>query len=130
MEVGIIGEQLQTERMQNGHRKLIRDLKVQIGDATLVIPKGTETDFSSIPHPVRMFLRWSRVDVAGVVHDWLYHCGEISRSEADTIWRLVALSGNHHANFLQAWGGWVLLRAFGWYAWQQCRAEDHKLKSC
>lgn len=66
---------LQTERLPGGNRKLLRRLVVQLDDDTiLTVPKGFETDFSSIPRFARSFIDWSRVDIAGVVHDFLYWC--------------------------------------------------------
>ena len=63
------------------------------------------------------------MDIAGVVHDYLYRTGELSRSDADKIWRLVALKGTHHANRLQAWVCWAGLRIFGIFAWKK-RARE------
>ena len=110
---------LQTERLPNGNRMLIRDLEVGLGDGTEIkVPSGFETDFSSIPRCARSFIRWSRVDVAGVVHDFLYWCPrkDISRKRSDAIWREVAGAGEHHANWLQQWLGWTGLRLGGWRA--------------
>jgi hypothetical protein len=114
---------LQTERLPSGKRRLIRDLIVEVEGKPFTIPKDTRTDFSSIPAIGRMFVRWSKVDIAGVVHDWLYENGEPNgdRREADRIWRLVAVSGQHHANAFQAWGCWFFLRLFGGFAWNRHR---------
>jgi hypothetical protein len=115
----LISGRLQTERLENGRRSLLRALVVEVDGVRIEVPPGTDTDFSSIPWIARMLVKWSRVDIAGVVHDWLYRTGDLSRARADTIWRLVALAGEHHANWLQAWLGWLGLRAGGWWAW--CR---------
>ena len=57
---------LQTERLSNGNRMLIRDLVVRLDDDTeITVPKGFVTDFSSVPGLARGFLHWSRVDIAG-----------------------------------------------------------------
>jgi len=117
-------EPLQTERLANGRRRLLRDLIVEVQGERYTVPAGTETDFSTIPWFGRAFVHWSKVDVAGVVHDWLYQSGYISRRRADTVWRLVALAGVHHANQFQAWAGWAALRIGGWYAWDQYRRDD------
>lgn len=145
---------LQTERLSNGNRKLLRELNVKVCDKIITIPKGYETDYSSIPWFGRMFVRWSKVDIAGVVHDWLYETGSISkmdysddfdspekllnklavktayprelisRKNADDIWLNVAQAGDHHANKFQAWGCWFFLRLGGWYIWNECRQKE------
>lgn len=121
----LISGPLQTERMHDGRRRLLRDLVVQVAGEPepirIRIPRGFETDYSSIPWLARLLFHWSRVDVAGVVHDWLYFTGEMSRTRADMIWRLVAVAGDHHANAVQGWAGWLGLRLGGWFAWDQHR---------
>lgn len=117
----LVSGPLRTERMGNGRRRLLRDLTVEVAGDQITVPFGTETDFSSIPWFGRMLVRWSKVDVAGVVHDWLYQTGVTSRSHADDIWRLVAIAGEHRANAFQAWTAWLGLRLGGWYAWLQHR---------
>ena len=112
---------LQTERLSNGNRMLIRDLVVRLDDDTeITVPKGFVTDFSSVPGLARGFLHWSRVDIAGVVHDFLYWCPQkgISRQRADAIWREMAGAGEHHANWLQQWLG-VVGGASGWLVGSQ-----------
>lgn len=115
---------LRTERLGNGNRKLIRTLVVGLDDCTeITVPDGFETDFSSIPRLARCFLHWSRVDIAGVVHDFLYWCPQpgISRKRADAMWREMAAAGGHHANWLQRWVGWAGLRMCGWRAHKKAR---------
>ena len=115
---------LQTERLPSGRRRLLRDLVVRVDDEPITVPLDTITDFSSIPWIARMLVRWSRVDIAGVVHDWLYQEGVESRKRADEIWRIVAMAGSHRANAFQAWTGWLGLRLFGWWAWASHRGRD------
>ena len=116
---------LRTERLGNGNRKLIRALQVKLDSGTTIgIPEGFETDFSSIPFLARPFLHWSRVDIAGVVHDFLYWCPQpnIDRKRADAIWREMAGAGQRRANWLQRWLGWVGLRLCGRKAHNRARA--------
>lgn len=122
----LISGPLQTERLPDGSRQLIRDLVLDIEGESFTVPNGTTTDFSSIPWFGRVLVRWSKVDIAGVVHDWLYQEGSVSRSRADDIWRLVAIAGDHRANFLQAWIAWFFLRLGGWYAWYRHRQSEQK----
>ena len=103
----LVSGSLQTERMDNGRRRLLRDLVVEVAEERITIPTGTVTDFSTIPWFGRALVRWSKVDIAGVVHDWLYQTGATTRTRADAIWRLVAVAGEHRANAFQAWIGWI-----------------------
>ena len=117
----IISDLLRTERQNDGTRVLLRDLKMSVESDVISIPEGTVTDFSTIPWYGRILVRWSRVDIAGVVHDFLYHEQIYSRAKADRIWRLCAISGEHSANWIQGWIGWLALRVGGWVAWNACR---------
>lgn len=117
----LVSEPLQTERQPNGRRLLLRKLEVDVDGEVIPIPKHTVTDYSSIPWFGRIVVRWSKVDIAGVVHDHLYCTQTMSRARADRIWRLVAVAGEHHANALQAWICWAALRLGGWIAWNQHR---------
>ena len=107
---------LQTERQSDGSRKLLRELTVNVHDKTITVPENFITDFSSIPWFGRFLVRWSKVDIAGVVHDRLYATAELTRCESDTIWRKTAIAGECHANIFQAWIGWFFLRIGGWLA--------------
>ena len=120
----LIGGLLQTERMPDGRRRLLSVLVVEVDKDKITVPTGTVTDFSSIPWFGRILVRWSKVDIAGVVHDWLYLAGTTSRARADGIWRLVAIAGEHHAGELQAWLGWVAIRVGGGCAWSRHRRQD------
>ena len=88
------------------------------------VPGDTLTDFSSIPWFGRVLVRFSKVDIAGVVHDWLYQTAITSRKRADRIWRLCAIAGEHHANAFQGWVGWFALRVGGWLSWRAHRKRD------
>ena len=115
---------LQTERLSSGNRKLIRDLVVKLdGGPKITVPKGFETDFSSIPWFARWFIDWAKVDIAGVVHDFLYWCpkhaqklGITTRMRADDVWWELAGAGAYCANRLQRGAGWCALRLCGWRA--------------
>jgi hypothetical protein len=119
---------LETRRLSDGTRELLKGLTVHMSEAVAItVPKGFTTDFSSIPWIFRFIVRWSKVDIAGVVHDWLYYTGEKGQAEADRIWRVIALAGKHRANGLQAWLCWIGLRLGGWWAWcQHRRARERR----
>ena len=133
---------LRLERCSSGRRKLLQDFTVTIGEGEGAIPvlvkKGFETDYSSIPFVFQWAMRWWKVDVAGVVHDWLYanakdlkQCGKMTLGEADRIWWDIALSGERHAhaNYWQAAVGWLGIKVGGWVTWNRYKrnAPDHLL---
>ncbi len=122
--VRLVSGNLQTERQKDGRRRLLRDLVVEVEGLLITVPAGTSTDFSTIPWFGRVLVRWSKVDIAGVVHDRLYQTAFTPRARADKIWRLVAVAGDHHANAFQAWVGWLALRLCGWKAWNRHRSQD------
>ena len=123
----LVSDPMQTERLHDGRRRLLRDLVVEVDGKKITVVKGTVTDFSTIPWPGRFLVHWSKVDIAGVVHDWLYQTGSKTRSEADKTWRAVAMAGEHHANTVQAWIGWMALRIGGWWAWIRYRNRDRSI---
>ena len=110
---------LQVERVARRFgRKLTRPLVVK--DLTgnyknrITVPMGFPTDYSSIPAPCRPIVHWSKVDVAGVVHDHLYKAQRMSRRDDDYMWWLLARSGSWRADLIQASLCWLALRGFGW----------------
>ena len=117
----LVSDPLQTERRKDRRRRLLRDLVVDVDGLQITIPVGNVTDFSSIPWYGRILVRWSKVDIAGVVHDRLYQTAFTSMARTDKIWRLVAVAGDHHANAFQAWVGWLALRVGGCSAWRRHR---------
>lgn len=114
---------LSTTRLYDGQRQLNRDYHIEVDGTRYTVKKGFKTDFSSYPWYARVIVRFDKVDVAGVVHDWLYCTGEVNRAQADKIWRQVAMAGQNHANALQAWLSWLGLRIGGWVSWQNYRRE-------
>ena len=108
---------LQVERLSDGRRKLLRRLDVVVNGEPISVRTDFVTDFSSIPWFARFVIDWSKVDVAGVVHDFLYsvESRDYSRSRADVIWFKVAISGSHRANVIQAALGYVAIVLFGWW---------------
>jgi len=63
---------------------------------------------------------------AGVVHDYLYWTGAISRKSADIIFRDILIDFGHP---IRAWIRYYGLRAGGWYVWNKCRKADHERKN-
>lgn len=114
-KTSIKGKPLKVERQSDGTRKLLRKLVVKppSENSKIKVSKGFITDYSSIPTIFHWIMRWSKVDVAGVVHDWLYRDPSYTRRRADRIWRDMARSGGHSANWLQAYIGWLALVVYG-----------------
>ena len=141
MSARLLSGPLQTERLPDGRRVLLRDLVTDLGerlevaeafdgfdvyapDATkATAPKGFDTDYSSIPRLARAFMgRWDKHDLAGVFHDLAYRRG-VPRGTADRIWRLVARSGDRRINAVQGFMGWAGLRVGGWFAYNRRKRE-------
>lgn len=106
---------------RTGLRILNRNYTIRVGDSLILVPKGFDTDFSSYPWAARLIVRFDRVDVAGVVHDYLYRTQKMSRRDADRIWRLVAMHGHTRATTRQGWVSWAGLRLGGWVVWNKLK---------
>ena len=121
---------LRTVRLADGRRELLSELTREACGVEIVVPTGFKTDYSSIPAFARWIVRWSKVDVAGVVHDWCYHVGvqdesgEPSKALADRIWKEIAQRGASRANPVQAWLCWAGLRIDARRAWRRHRSND------
>lgn len=119
-----------TVRLATGDRELLVPLEREYKGNTLTVPAGFVTDYSSVPAFARFIVRWSKIDVAGVVHDWCYAVGlpdasgVPSRKLSDEIWLHIAQSGHSSANWLQAHLCWLGLRIGGKPAWRKHRARD------
>lgn len=132
---------LRVERLDNGRRRLLRDLSVNLGtdlglgdgrfegltlsddDTTVItVPEDFDTDFSSIPGFARALYRFDAVDLAGTCHDWAYYVG-VPQKEADEIWRLVAISGEKRVAGWKGRLGWLALRVFGSFAYNDHAAR-------
>ena len=94
-----------------------RDLWYDAGRFGIIkVPAGTVTDFCSYPGKAG--------EPAGVVHDFLYQTGQLSKDAADrifyTILREDGISPVKAAFMYQA------VKYFGWKTWKKYRAEDTK----
>ena len=131
------GCELRTRRLPEGHRRLIGPLQVRglitvlpttvqirqraaysgpsgsVSAGAISVDADFDTDLSSVPTPLQWVVRWSRVDVAGVVHDFLYRDTDCARSVADDVWWELARSGDVGVGRCRAWLCWALLRGFG-----------------
>jgi len=118
---------LSVDVLDDGRRQLKRALIYRIDGIQYVVPSGFITDYSSLPALYRPFVRFDRVDYAGVVHDCAYKTrfgGNMKRKQADALWRAIAMHGSNGANWAQAWSGYVGLRIGGWITWNKYRKAD------
>ncbi len=131
-----ISDLLRVDRLDDGKRRLVRDLVIDLGVAleidhdahsgfarstagttVVTVPEGFVTDFSSIPCFARVFYRFDAVDLAGCCHDLAYRVG-IPREAADRTWQIVATSGRRRVGRLRGWLGHAALRVFGGLAYR------------
>lgn len=89
-------------------------------DQVIRIPEGFKTDFASIPRVMwRVLPKSGRYDAAGVVHDYLYFTGEVSRKEADRVLvEAAAASGVGSKTCKIIYAG---VRLGGWLPWRKYR---------
>ena len=106
---------LQVERLPDGKRRLLRELNYEVDGIRIAVPTGFITDYSSVPFGL---LPWHKVDVAGVVHDWLYGKDQVDfgRLRADWIWFKICRSGDKRARlgFFPAFVAMLVLMLVAW----------------
>lgn len=113
---------LETIRLNDGTRRLLRPLIWDDGIIRVEVPTGTLTDFSSVPRFATPFMpRWSKLDLAGTLHDYLYQVG-YDRFLADAIWYTVVRQGTGRRGAAKL--GWAALRLVGWIAYRRHRKND------
>jgi len=119
MSVEVISGLPELAILPNGMRKLLKEFRILVDGVLIVVPKDFETDLSSYPGITRAIVRFDRVDIAGILHDWLYKTGIKTRAWGDSVWRKIAMVGKHGANKVQGWVSWAGLRAFGWLPYRK-----------
>lgn len=94
-------------------------------DIEIIIPKGLETDFATIP---RFFWRLfpphlKKYRQGAVVHDYLYMTEDVivSRAFADAEFRRILI--NKGTTKWQAWLFWVVIRMFGNKNWNKYKKK-------
>ena len=131
------GYRLEVQRCEDGRRKLVKPLHVDVspegnGSQILEIPGDVfVTDYSSLPFGTRWVVHWSRVDVAGVVHDYMYRTDAAlpdarkkwNRWRIDRVWHRIALAGDHRANCVQAWVCWLAILVGGCFSYKRRRVD-------
>ena len=128
-------EYMRVDRLDNGKRRLVRDLVIDLGvnvgldeeefpnftlspngTTVVTVPAGFVTDFSSIPAFARALYRFDSVDLAACCHDLAYRVA-VPRGIADRIWEIVATSGERRVGRIRGWLGRAGLRVGGWFAY-------------
>lgn len=104
---------LHVKRMPSGKRMIMSELVFTVDGVRFEVPVGFITDFSSFPWFARFIVRWSKVDTAGVIHDWLLRNlpPNWARKKADQVWYVAAQEGESSANRVQAYISWLGIRA-------------------
>lgn len=120
---------LHTKRNEDGTRDLIDWYRIVVCDELYEIWPTFNTDFSSVPQAFAWIVRWSKIDLAGLVHDFLYRQQFTTRKKADKAWRKIAQHGENKANMAQAWTCWAGLRVGGWIVWNKYAEIKDKKKT-
>ncbi len=106
------------KQTENGYYVLLEPFSYRDDEVRVTVEQGFTTDFSSVPSRLESFMPGgSKLDRAGIVHDWLYRQRPFSderRALADRVWRRIAA---HDAGRYSAWKGWLGLRMLGWIAY-------------
>jgi len=96
-----------------------------IAGQIFTVPIGFYTDFASIPRlfPLIYALFGDTVHEPAVIHDWLYYSAVTTREMADNVlYEAMTVCGVVEWRKDMIYEG---VRAGGWYAWNQHRAEGH-----
>lgn len=86
------------------------------------IPAGFRCDLESVPafcHWLPGFGKLGKGAVPGIIHDWLYRTGLVSRPVADAVY-LEAMKQRNVSGPVR-WIKYLAVRAFGWIAWRKHR---------
>lgn len=147
--MALVGKPLQVERSTKGQRVTLRDLSYCWRGEVFKVPAGFTTDYSSYPLAFLYFLvpvliwffdasplwgwtlllipHWSRVDLAGIFHDWAWRSGAMSFMKANLLWLHIATSGAHRANLAQGVAGFLGLSTFGLVVYEKIKIFGHSL---
>jgi hypothetical protein len=125
---------LHTDWVDGEDRLVVKEVLKYYDEKTqtvFCVPPGFYTDGSSIPkqlwsliggHPFSYYLR-----APGTLHDKLYFSGEVSRGNADRIFRQAIQSvGGSTAKAMICWLG---VRVGGWVAWGNYRRIQNEKSS-
>jgi len=93
----------------------------------IVVPAGFVTDLASVPRlPITYFLAGGLAHAAAVVHDYLYTTHELTRAQADAVFREAAQACGVGA--WRAWVMWLGVRLGGAWSWDAPGPDQPKLR--
>ena len=79
---------LDVRDIDNHYWQLLAPFVVKVDGKLIYVPAGFITDFASVPRLPLTFMLFGNIGHRGaVVHDYLYSTGEVSRAEADAIFK-------------------------------------------
>lgn len=88
------------------------------------VPAGFVCDLASVPRWLAWLApSWMQTSGAGVLHDYLYRTGLLSRREADWLF-YEALRAEPATGVVRATAMWLAVRVFGWGAWTCNRLSE------
>jgi len=87
------------------------------------VPKGFKCDLASVPKILAALAPdWRQSARAGVLHDWLYRTGFLTRRQADLVF-YYALLADEVSSF-RAWAMYQAVRKFARKPWRKYREES------
>jgi hypothetical protein len=103
--------------------KIVDPIKIELSDDTVIeIPRGFETDLSSVPKWLWSVVRpYGDFLLAAVIHDYLYHIQIYSRGKTDRemlFWSTIT-NDKTFINKIDNYVRYVFVRAFGWIVWKK-----------
>lgn len=120
-------------RMTGGRRRLLAPLRFEYRGKEYEIPEGFTTDYSSWPKWLPWGPRWDRIDLAGIIHDWLWKHAHWPEDEArvgywkgNKVWYDVARAGDGETSAGPFWSvvGYAGLTLGGWWSWARYRLTE------
>lgn len=113
---------LRAEAIRPKYWRVLEPLVWKTETEHYVVPAGFETDLASVPGPLRIFFSVTGASRrSAVLHDFLYRSQEITRSQADEIFRR-ALTYDE-VNPLGRILYWSGVRIGGWVAWRHWQGQ-------
>lgn len=80
------------------------------------VPVGFITDFASVPRIVRPWIsEWGKHGIGSIIHDYLYTSKEMSRYDADTVFR--EIMNKHEVSYVKINLIYLAIRLFGGSRW-------------
>lgn len=102
--------------------ELKEPLLVKHGLGGFAVPDGFRCDLESVPRLIQLLPGMAKIGkgaIPGVIHDYLYKTGLVSRPEADALY-LEAMK-QRRVHLLARWAKYLAVRVFGGAAWRKHR---------